>query len=141
MKNYLFIFALIISTQAFSETYKCTDTNGKKVYSQIPCASDAAKLNVEEPEWRKQQIETNIAVKKLVADAKQREFEEKQKEAERVWRENELLRLQREQVELARRQVNQPPQTPRPMNCVGGGTSYTTPSGGLTIGNSSMSCF
>jgi hypothetical protein len=87
------IFAIPLTSNA---VYKCTDSNGKSTYSQIPCASNAEKLNVEESEFRKQQIETNIAVKKLVADAQQREFEEKQKEAERIWRENEQLRLQRE---------------------------------------------
>ncbi len=89
----LIIFVIPLTANA---VYKCTDSKGKTTYSEIPCASDAAKLDVEEPEWRKQQIETNIAVKKLVSDAKQREFEEKQKEAERIWRENEQLHLQRE---------------------------------------------
>ena len=76
--------------------YKCTDSTGKITYSEIPCASDAIKLDVEESERRKQQIETNIAVKKLVADAQRREDAEKQKEAERILRENQQLQMQQE---------------------------------------------
>ncbi len=94
-------FILLIIPLSANAVYKCTDANGKATYSEIPCASDAVKLNVEEPEWRKEQIETNIAVKKLVADAQRRKDEEKQKEAERVWRENEQLRVQ---WEIANRQ-------------------------------------
>jgi hypothetical protein len=87
-------FILLIIPLSANAVYKCTDANGKAIYSEIPCASDAVKLNVEEPEWRKEQIETNIAVKKLVADAQRRKREKKQKEDERAWRENELLRTQ-----------------------------------------------
>lgn len=101
MKILITSVMLIIPLSA-DAVYKCAapQVNGSRssgvIYSEIPCADDAVKHDIEESEHRKQQIETNIAVKKLIADEQRREDEKKQKEAEHIWRENGQLKVQGE---------------------------------------------
>lgn len=47
MRPYLFIAALIASSNCFAQTvYKCKDANGAPIFTQQPCSADPAKFEV-----------------------------------------------------------------------------------------------
>lgn len=102
MKNLLLFFTIIAAQNVFAETYKCTDANGKKVYSQIPCSVDAVKIDVEESEHRRLQVEAGIALKELQEAERQRKEYELKKEAERAWLDSELVRTQHQIIQNQR---------------------------------------
>lgn len=118
MKNYLFIFALIISTQAFSETYKCTDANGKKVYSQFPCSSENVSVLEIKDSDKKHESERK-RLENLRIDEADRKFEQNRRIArinhlksltgsERTAAEIEILELEhqeRKQKEFEKKEI------------------------------------
>jgi hypothetical protein len=103
VKKLLLPLTLIVFSNAATAVYKCKDLLHQKgdsfsgvVYSDVPCANDAEKIDVEEPEWRKKQIEAEIRRKKLIK-------EEQERQAHRDWLENEKLRLLQKAADEANR--------------------------------------
>ncbi|KGK40905.1 hypothetical protein LH51_18760 [Nitrincola sp. A-D6] len=44
LNRIVFLFALLVSTQALSQVYRCTGDNGQKVFSSLPCGPDAHQI-------------------------------------------------------------------------------------------------
>jgi hypothetical protein len=90
---------VFLALPAMAQVYKCKDSNGKQVYSDIPCGGDAAPLQVK-PARGTQPAEMDPNIARQMQDLRDREREEARedarlrrvREANRPWDEYEARR-------------------------------------------------
>ncbi len=73
-KNWIGLL-VFLALPAMAQVYKCKDSNGKQVYSDIPCGSDAAPLQVK-PSRGTQPAEMDPNIARQMQDLRDREREE-----------------------------------------------------------------